>query len=104
MNVMNYATLDVVTIAPSASIDRGISLMEEHGIHHLVVVQDGRVIGMVSDRDILISTGWMLSVERRTVAVGTEKGHVIGPKMWTRSCPGQPYACLGSRTPVKRPF
>jgi CBS domain-containing protein len=90
---MNYATKDLVTVAPSASIDRGISLMEEHGIHHLVVVQDGRVIGMVSDRDILISTGWMLSVERRTVAVGTEKGHVIGPKT-VEQIMSRPAVCL----------
>jgi CBS domain-containing protein len=90
---MNYATKDLVTVAPSASIDRGISLMEEHGIHHLVVVHDGRIVGMVSDRDILISTGWMLSVERRTVAVGTEKGHVIGPAI-VEQIMSRPPVCL----------
>lgn len=93
MKVMNYATRDVVTITPSASIDRAISLMEERGIHHLVVVHDDRVVGMVSDRDILISTGWMLSVERRTIPMGTEKGHVIGPTI-VEQIMSRPAVCL----------
>lgn len=64
MNVMNYATTDVLTIPANESIDRAISLMEERELRHLVVATGGRAVGMLSDRDILISTGWMLSVER----------------------------------------
>lgn len=83
MRIMNYATRQVVTVRPRDSIDRAISLMEEHGFHHLVVEENGRVVGMVSDRDILISTGWMLSVERRvgedrpTQTVGPTRIHQI---------------------------
>lgn len=65
MKVMNYATRQVVTVSPRDSIDRAISMMEEHGFHHLVVAEHDRIVGLVSDRDILISTGWMLTVERR---------------------------------------
>lgn len=51
--------------------------MEERGIHHLVVETGGRVEGMLSDRDILLSTGWMLATERR---IDTGQGsQVIGP-------------------------
>lgn len=66
MNVLNYATPDVITVVPTDTIDKAISLMEERDVHHLVVVdwQSGPV-GLLSDRDILISTGWRLSVERR---------------------------------------
>lgn len=53
-----------LTVAPSASIDRAITLMEEHAIHHLVVTEHDRVAGMLSDRDILVSTGWTLALER----------------------------------------
>ena len=79
MNVMNYATRDVVTLPPSASIDTAISLMEERNIHHVVVTTGNRVVGMVSDRDILISTGWMLSIERKTRNRGEGKAKVVGP-------------------------
>jgi CBS domain-containing protein len=93
MNAMIYATKDVVTIAPSASIDRAISLMEERGIHHLVVVENDRVVGMLSDRDILISTGWMLSVERRTASGAMRRGEVIGPTV-VEQIMSRPVVCL----------
>lgn len=64
MNVMNYATRDVVAIGPRDSLDKAIALMEERGIHHLPVCSDERVVGMLSDRDVLLSTGWMLAAER----------------------------------------
>jgi len=66
MNVLNFATSDVVTVGPDESIDKAISLMEERSLHHLVVVDKGHTpLGVLSDRDILISTGWRLSAERR---------------------------------------
>lgn len=77
MNIMNYVTRDVVTITPGHSIDAAIELMEMRGIHHLVVMDGDLLAGMLSDRDILLSTGWMLAVER---TVRTPQGVVtIGP-------------------------
>ncbi|TWT45506.1 Hypoxic response protein 1 [Phycisphaerae bacterium RAS1] len=64
MNVLSYATREVVTVAPRDSLDKAIVLMEERGIHHLPVCLENRVVGMLSDRDVLLSTGWMLSAER----------------------------------------
>lgn len=77
MNVTNYCTSKVLTVTPRDSIDKAITLMEDHGVHHLVVTVDGRLAGMLSDRDILISTGWMLEVERRTDRDRRES--VVGP-------------------------
>lgn len=77
MNVTNYCTSKVLTVTPRDSIDKAITLMEDHGVHHLVVTVDGRLAGMLSDRDILISTGWMLEVERRTEK--DRRGSVVGP-------------------------
>lgn len=79
MNLFNYATINVITVSPSVSIDHAISLMEEHEMHHLVVAREGRVVGIVSDRDILISTGWMLSGERRVGGSVSSKSVVTGP-------------------------
>lgn len=79
MKVMNFATTRVITIAPNDSIDRAIRLMEERDIHHLVVVSDGHVVGMVSDRDILISTGWMYMSERRSKGETGARARVVGP-------------------------
>jgi CBS domain-containing protein len=76
MKVLNYATPDVLRVEPSDSIDRAIQLMEDRGIHHLVVTDGGRAVGMISDRDILVSTGWMFAFERRG---GSRAAGVSGP-------------------------
>lgn len=66
MNVLNFATSDVLTVSPGDSIDKAISLMEDRNLHHLVVVNDHHEpVGVLSDRDILISTGWRLTAERQ---------------------------------------
>lgn len=65
MNILNYATRDVLTVSPHDSIDTAMTMMEERGVHHLVVVSDDRAVGMLSDRDVLLSCGWMLGVERQ---------------------------------------
>jgi len=79
MNLVNYAVTSPVTVTPQASVDRAIHLMEENAIAHLVVVHHGRVVGMLSDRDILISTGWMLAAERQATRDLHERPVVVGP-------------------------
>lgn len=55
---------EVITTHPRDLIDKAISLMDEHGIHHLPVVEREKVVGMLSDRDILLAVGWQLSSSR----------------------------------------
>ena len=45
---------DVTTIEPTATVESGIGILAEHGIGALVVLgADHRVIGMLSERDIV---------------------------------------------------
>jgi len=90
---MNYATRDVVTVSPADSIDKAISLMEERNIHHLVVTKGQTVVGMLSDRDILVSTGWMLSVERQARLAGSHEKKIFGPTR-IEQIMSQPAICL----------
>jgi len=76
MDISNIMTTKIHSVSPSASIDWAIELMENEGIHHLPVIEKDRLVGMVSDRDVLISTGWTLAVERR---VGSNNSKSIGP-------------------------
>lgn len=43
----------VVTVEESDPVHQALERMREHSIHHLPVVQDGRLVGLVSDRDLL---------------------------------------------------
>ena len=42
---------DVIAISPDASVFDAIRLMAENGIGALAVMQDGRLVGMLSERD-----------------------------------------------------
>ena len=63
MKLMNYATSMVAAVAPRDSLDRAMELMEKQSIHHLVVVEGDRVIGMLSDRDMLIRACEIVKIE-----------------------------------------
>jgi CBS domain-containing protein len=42
-----------VTIGPDTAIDEAVRVMGEHNIRRLPVVSDGKLIGMVTERDIM---------------------------------------------------
>jgi len=76
MMLGNLAQPYVISIGPDDSLDKAISLMEEHEIRHLPVIEAGRAVGMVSDRDVLLAVGWKLEVEREAVT----DHEVVGPR------------------------
>jgi acetoin utilization protein AcuB len=57
LTVEEFTTPNPVT----ATVDTGIgelrSLMREHGIRHLPIVRDSRVVGVVSQRDLTVVAG-----------------------------------------------
>ncbi|PYM66324.1 MAG: hypothetical protein DME11_07650 [Candidatus Rokuibacteriota bacterium] len=50
--VRDVMTRRLVTIGPETPCDAARRLMDEHRIRHLPVVAGGRLVGMVSDRDV----------------------------------------------------
>jgi acetoin utilization protein AcuB len=52
MKVERRMRRSVITVRGDESVDRAHTLMARHGIRHLPVVDDGRLVGVLSDRDI----------------------------------------------------
>ena len=52
MMVRDVMTRQVVTIGPETRCEKARRMMDEHRIRHLPVVDTGRLVGMVSDRDV----------------------------------------------------
>jgi CBS domain-containing protein len=52
-DILRYKGADVVTIAPSDSVTTLLNALAEHNIGALVVVDKGKVIGIVSERDVV---------------------------------------------------
>ena len=52
MRVKEIMSPHVRTIGVAESADRAWDRMQMHRIHHLVVVHDGEIVGVVTDRDL----------------------------------------------------
>ncbi len=60
MKVADVMNPEPVTIESISSLDRALELMDRLDIRHLPVMEDGRLAGILSDRDVLEATGWRL--------------------------------------------
>lgn len=67
ITVDEYTSPVLVMVEAKASLNRARSIMQENGIRHLPVEENGKIVGIVSERDILAHDGkdWvsMLKVE-----------------------------------------
>ena len=50
--VGGWMTENPITLAPERGVIEAYALMTQHDIRHLPVVEEGRLIGMLSDRDL----------------------------------------------------
>lgn len=49
--VGRWMSADVVTVDPGASVHDALEVMTDHRIRHLPVVEDGALLGIISNRD-----------------------------------------------------
>jgi len=62
--VKEILSLEVFPAAPDASIEDCMRLMTDHHIRHLPVLQEGRVVGIVSIGDLV---NWTISAQNATI-------------------------------------
>lgn len=53
MIVRNHMSANPITVAPDDPIDFATTLMKDYGIRHIPVVADGRLVGIITQTDIL---------------------------------------------------
>ncbi|HSP79377.1 MAG TPA: CBS domain-containing protein [Myxococcaceae bacterium] len=53
LNVEELMVRDVITLKEDDSLDRGDDLMSQNEIRHLPVVREGKLVGLVSHRDLI---------------------------------------------------
>lgn len=57
IRVEEFTSPYVISISSKDTLDKALSLMQENGIRHLPVIDDGNVMGMISERDVLTHMG-----------------------------------------------
>jgi len=52
MKVSKLMSRKLITVSPEDSVERAVQLLRQRGVRHLLVLKDGRLVGIVSDRDL----------------------------------------------------
>jgi acetoin utilization protein AcuB len=60
--VRDVLSSPVLTIGADTPLAEAYRTMQEHGVRHLPVVDDGRLVGVVSDRDLRLATSVLAPV------------------------------------------
>lgn len=67
--VEEFTSPATITINLNASLDEAYKLMLSNGIRHLPVIEDGEVVGIISERDIVANNGRAWSDQLRVKSV-----------------------------------
>jgi len=59
IQVKNLMSSPLITVTRSATIQDAVRVMLKHGIRRLPVIEKGKMVGIISDRDVL---RWMLRI------------------------------------------
>lgn len=72
-NVRDLMTEKMLTVTPDTSIDQCMGLMNQYHIRHLPVIEDDKMVGMVSMRDVVD----VLITDRESTIKGLEN-YILG--------------------------
>ncbi len=89
-------TLEPVTVEPGLALDAAMDVFDEHLFRHLPVNDDGKLVGMLSDRDVRLATGW-LPVELRR----ENEDELVTP-MYVREVMHSPIVSVAPILPARR--
>ncbi len=92
VNIDEIMTRGAATVEMDDSVERVRDLFEEHGFHHLLVIEKGRLLGVVSDRDLLRNLSPFIgklaerphdlaTLNRRVHQIMTRKPVTVTPEM-----------------------
>lgn len=57
ITVDEYTSPILITVEPNANLDEALELMQGNGIRHLPVLENGKILGIISERDLLFHVG-----------------------------------------------
>jgi len=52
MKVKNWMITDVIVVSPKDTVESAIQIMQQHSIRHLPVVEDNRLVGLVTESSL----------------------------------------------------
>ncbi|MGE3182335.1 MAG: CBS domain-containing protein [Phycisphaerae bacterium] len=86
--VLETMTRDVISLRQTDSIDVAVRMFREHAIRHLPIMESGRLVGMLSDRDVRRVMGTLraeAALEEGKAPTRISVGHVMSAELVTAS-------------------
>lgn len=80
MKINTIMTKDLISVAMDESIARVKNIIEEMDLHHILVVEDFKLVGVISDRDLLKAISPyvdQISATERDLATLNKRAHQI---------------------------
>jgi acetoin utilization protein AcuB len=80
MTVADIMTREILTIGMDTTLRAMHKIFEKHKFHHLLVLEDGELVGIISDRDVLKGTSPFLntlSEDSRDLSTLRTRAHQI---------------------------
>lgn len=93
MSVEKIMSKAVVTVDVDARLSRIKEIFEEQGFHHLLVTEKGRLVGMISDRDVLKAISPYVGTDAETLrdkATLNKRSHQIMSRRLVTVTPPDP--------------
>ena len=84
MNVRDVMTRNPRTVAPSDSIQRAASVMKEVDTGFVPIVENGKVVGVITDRDIVVRAVAAGSYDKPVSEIATRDLVFVSPNATTR--------------------
>jgi acetoin utilization protein AcuB len=81
--VRDWMTGNLVTLSPKASVAEALTLCRERRIRHIPIVEEGRLIGIVSDRDLRDASPALGDAERASTLQEIRVGDVMTQEVST---------------------
>lgn len=75
--IKDLASLLPYTVGKGVSLDKATQMMREHRCHHLPVLDGGKLVGVISDRDITFARGLDKSTETLIEEIMMEEPIVV---------------------------
>ncbi len=75
MSLLNFARFEVVSLEANASIEKAAKVMEEKNVGCVVVVEEEKPIGVLTDRDIVVR-----AISQGLDVKATQVGKVMTPE------------------------
>ena len=83
LRVRTWMTQDLVTLSPEASVAEALTLCRERRIRHIPIVGEGRLVGIVSDRDLRDASPALGDADRASTLQEIRLGDVMTQEVST---------------------